>query len=217
MRPLLLVSHCNRSILPPLACSAPSRHFTKITREYIPDSSTQKFTRIGHLVRRVFIKPESVTVEQEGAKELDLILPTPQHRRGARISRFEYAPTERLTEEVYTPSLIRKVVIDPRAGRHLNNLGLEPTNHELGGGPLIRRVEATPFRFERSMTAPGHQLSLEGNKVEGEAAPAKRVPKNALPLEGHIIDMPELKTTYVDTHCHLFSTLQMLKSVSINI
>lgn len=41
----------------------------------------------------------------------------------------------------------------------------------------------------------------------------RRALKNLLSLEGHIIDRPDVKTTYVDTHCHLFTTLQMLKDV----
>lgn len=71
--------------------------------------------------------------------------------------------------------------------------------------------ELRPFRTEdppAEMTAPGHQMYLDAGDVE-----KRRVLKNLLSLEGHIIDRPDVKTTYVDTHCHLFTTLQMLKDV----
>lgn len=57
------------------------------------------------------------------------------------------------------------------------------------------------------MTAPGH--AALGGPDEGN-------PKKYLTLEQHRLDRPEIETTWVDTHCHLFTTLKMLKGVSIH-
>ncbi|KAI5845716.1 hypothetical protein DFP73DRAFT_547057 [Morchella snyderi] len=79
---------------------------------------------------------------------------------------------------------------------------------------LVRTVISGWKKRKPSMTAPGH--SALGNSVQGNL-PFRRPEiglKRHFTLEEHRLDRPEIETTWVDTHCHLFTALKMLKEAS---
>jgi len=61
------------------------------------------------------------------------------------------------------------------------------------------------------MAAPGHHAL--NKKPQGARSGPRRPSNNSLSLYGHRIDRPDVKAAYIDTHCHLFTTLQMMKEV----
>ncbi|KAF8253064.1 Metallo-dependent hydrolase [Wilcoxina mikolae CBS 423.85] len=55
------------------------------------------------------------------------------------------------------------------------------------------------------MAAPGHpRRGSSTARTYGRG-------KNSLSLDAHYIDRPDVKASYIDTHCHLFTTLQMMQ------
>ncbi|RPA95197.1 Metallo-dependent hydrolase [Choiromyces venosus 120613-1] len=76
----------------------------------------------------------------------------------------------------------------------------------------LRKTKFLPVSLKRQvhirkiMSAPGHQDIQQQQQSSG-----KKKKSNNLSREGHVIPWDDLKSNYVDTHCHLFTTLAALK------
>lgn len=113
---------------------------------------------------------------------------------------------------------VRKIPLGPSIKRSF----IRRTFHPLDKRSNITDDRGTVVRLVRSAQDPFPELRETGRSAVSEAIPGHRSGSGSewgrlisgyLSIEGHVIDRPEVKTTYVDTHCHLSMALRILKSV----
>lgn len=108
---------------------------------------------------------------------------------------------------------VRKIVLGPTIKRSF----IRRTFHPLDKRSNLTENEDTVVRLVRSTQEdpfPDHQ-EAKGLEIPSpdQAHSGPRPVSRYLSIAEHIIDRPEVKTTYVDTHCCLSTTLRILKDV----
>jgi hypothetical protein len=78
----------------------------------------------------------------------------------------------------------------------------------------ISNHRRTLFTTERSaMSLAGHNAREREFERYGPAGRRMGPSSNSQDLDRHRIDRPDIKASYIDTHCHMFTTFSMMKEV----
>lgn len=113
---------------------------------------------------------------------------------------------------------VRKIPLGPSIKRSF----IRRTFHPLDKRSSVIGDGGTVVRLVGSAQDPFPELRETGRSAVSEAIPGHRSGSGSewgrpisdyLSIEEHVIDRPEVKTTYMDTHCHLSTALRILKSV----
>lgn len=144
----------------------------------------------------------------------DLMEHLPRVTRHIVTQRFKiYIPGSPPPTKVIGATDVRKIVLGPTIKRSF----IRRTFHPLDKRSNLIENEDTVVRLVRSTQEdpfPEHQ-EARGPEIplRNQAHLGPRPVSRYLSIAEHIIDRPEVKTTYVDTHCCLSTTLRILKDV----
>lgn len=111
---------------------------------------------------------------------------------------------------------VRKIDLGPVIKRSFIRRTFHPLNKKFNliknNGTLVRPVISTqedPFPEHREVRHSETPITVPANGTHSEPRPVSRY----LSIQEHIIDRPEVKTTYMDTHCCLSTALRILQDV----
>lgn len=109
---------------------------------------------------------------------------------------------------------VRKITLGPLIKRSFIRRTFHPLDKRSNviedGDTVVRLVKSEDDPFPK-LRETGHQAH-SGPRGDQKSLAAHLMSRR-LSIGGHVIDRPEVKTTYVDTHCHLATALRILKDV----
>lgn len=186
--------------------------------DYVPQPQHDVVEQLPRITKHIVGQQATLFVPGSNSDEVEQLPRITKHIVGQRAMVYTPGspPPIKIIKAVETTE-VRKIPLGPSIKRSF----IRRTFHPLDKRSNVIGDGDTVVRLVRSAQDPFPELR-ETSSAVSEAIPGRRSGSGSewgrlisgyLSIEEHAIDRPEVKTTYVDTHCHLSTALRILKSV----